>query len=76
MSVVMFMPGASRGAEDGVGSPGTEATDGCELPFGCCKSHSGPLQRQSALISDETSLQPLRLFYKPNLIALTGLAQR
>jgi hypothetical protein len=27
MSVVMFMPGASRGAEDGVGSPGTGVTD-------------------------------------------------
>lgn len=30
----------------GVRSPGTKVMDGCELPYGCWKSNTGPLQEQ------------------------------
>lgn len=35
--------------EEGDGHPGTGVTDGDELPFGCWKSHSGPLRIVSAI---------------------------
>jgi hypothetical protein len=35
--------------------------DGCELPCGCWELNSGPLEKQSVLLTSESSLQPLVL---------------
>ena len=34
-----------------VGSPGTGATDGCELPRGCWELNTGPLQEQLSTLN-------------------------
>ena len=49
--------------EEGARSPGTEATDSCELLCGYQKSNSGPLEEQSVLSASEASLQPPSTFY-------------
>ena len=41
-------------------------TDGCEPPCGCWEWNSGPLEKQSVLLTAEPFLQPrLLVFYKP-----------
>lgn len=38
-------------SEEGIGSPGTGATDGCEPPCECWDSNPGPLQEHRTLSS-------------------------
>ena len=42
-------------------------TDGCEPPCGCWELNSGPLEKQSVLLTTEPSLQPLTNAYKDNI---------
>ena len=44
----MSAPGTGKRPEDGIGSLGTEVTDGCELPCGFWESNLGPLEGQPA----------------------------
>lgn len=44
------------------GSPGTGATDRCELPCGYQELNPGPLEEQQVLLTTEMSLQPKLLF--------------
>ena len=37
-------------------------TDGCEPPRGCWELNSGPLEKQSMLLTSEPSLQPPKFF--------------
>jgi hypothetical protein len=39
-------------------------TDGCESPCGCWELNSGPLVKQSVLLTTEPSLQPRFFIYK------------
>lgn len=41
---------------DGVGSSGTKATKGGELPYGCCGLNLSLLREQSVLLVTELSL--------------------
>ena len=45
---------SSNTSEEAIGS----ITDGCEPPCGCWELNSGPLEKQSVLLTAETSLQP------------------
>ena len=47
---------------EGVRSPGTGVTDSFELLCGCWKLNSGPLEKQSVLITTEPSHQSPILF--------------
>ena len=47
---------------EGVGSPGTEVTGGCELPCGCWESNLHSLEEQLVLLIAESSLQPPNKF--------------
>ena len=42
---------------EGVGSPGTGATDNCELPCGYWELNLGPLEEQPVLLTAKLSLQ-------------------
>jgi hypothetical protein len=44
-------------SEEGIGFPGTEVTDGCELPRVYWELNLGPLEEQSVLLTTEPSLQ-------------------
>ena len=44
--------------EEGIGSPGTGVTDGCEPPCGCWEQSSCPLEEQQMVLIAEPSLQP------------------
>lgn len=46
--------------EEGIQSPETGVTDGCELPCGCREQNSGLLKQQQVLLTMEPSLQHLR----------------
>jgi hypothetical protein len=46
--------------EEGIGSPGTRVTDGCEPECGCSEMNQWPLEGQPVLLTAEPSLQPLR----------------
>ena len=63
-----------RRPEEGVGSPGTGAMDGCELPCGCWELNRGPLQEQQGLFTAEPPLQPLQVtlesFFMPSVKAV------
>ena len=37
-------------------------TDGCEPPCGCWELNSGPLEKQSVLLTTEPPLQPISMF--------------
>jgi hypothetical protein len=50
------------GWEEGVGSPDTGATDGCEPTHGCWESNLDPMEEQSILITTESHLVPF-VFY-------------
>jgi hypothetical protein len=43
--------------------------DGCEGPYGCWDLNSGPLEKQSVLLTAEPSLQPTTMIfiYKKNI---------
>ncbi|XP_060240758.1 E3 ubiquitin-protein ligase NEDD4 isoform X1 [Meriones unguiculatus] len=43
--------------EDGVGSPGSEVTDGCEPPCGCWELNPGSLEEEHVLFTTEPCLQ-------------------
>ena len=45
--------------EEGIRSPVSGITDGCELSYGYQESHPGPLEEQPVLLSAEPSLQLL-----------------
>ena len=47
--------------EGGDRSPGTGVTDSCEPPRGCWELNPGPLEEQPVLLTDELSLQSLRM---------------
>ena len=53
----MYAPGAHRVQKEGVRSPGTGITDGCEPPHGCWKLNLGPLEEQPVFLTSEPSLQ-------------------
>lgn len=40
-------------AEEGIGSPETGVTDGCELSRGWWELNSGPLEKEQALLTTE-----------------------
>ena len=46
------------------GSPGTGATDSCELPCGCWELNLGPPREQPVLLTAEPSLQFMSAFLK------------
>ena len=49
--------------EEGVGSPETGVTGGCEPLCGCWELNPGPLQEQQGLLSTEPLLQlPISVF--------------
>lgn len=48
----------TQSSEEGIVSPGTGITDGCEPPRSCWEVNPGPLYEQQALLNDEPSLQP------------------
>ena len=48
---------------EGVKSPGTGGTHSCELSCGCWELNLGPLEEQPVLLTIETSLQPLVLWF-------------
>lgn len=50
------MPGALRG-QNTFRFPGTEVTDGFELPCRCWEPDLGPLQEQQLFLTSETSFQ-------------------
>nr|XP_048280276.1 E3 ubiquitin-protein ligase NEDD4 isoform X2 [Myodes glareolus] len=65
--------------EDGVGSPGSEATDGCEPPCGCWELNPGSLEEDHLLLSDEPYLQPHNdntRVVRVKVIAGIGLAKK
>lgn len=45
--------------EEGIGTPGTLVTDGCELPFRCWELNPGPWWEHQVPLTSEPSLQPL-----------------
>lgn len=45
-----YMPGVLR-PEEGMGSPETEVTDDCELPYGCWGLNLDPLEEQPVLLT-------------------------
>ena len=62
MSVHRVLPGALRRPEEGVGSPGTGITDGCEPPCGCWESNPGPLEEQPVLLPTADLSSPILAF--------------
>lgn len=53
-----FVHQMPKKAKENVGSPGAVVTGSCELPRGCWKLNSGPLEAQQELLTSESSLQP------------------
>jgi hypothetical protein len=49
--------------EEGVRSPGTGVTDGCEPPCGCWEFNSGRMEEQPVFLTVDPSLQFLQLFF-------------
>ncbi|CAO2634374.1 E3 ubiquitin-protein ligase NEDD4, partial [Lemmus lemmus] len=65
--------------EEGVGSPGSEVTDGCEPPCGCWELNPGSLEEDHLLLSDEPYLQPHNdnsRVVRVKVIAGIGLAKK
>lgn len=56
-----FVPGAwfPQRPEEGVGSPGTGVTDGCQLPCGFWESNPDPQKEQPVLLTAGPSLHPV-----------------
>lgn len=46
-------------SEEGIRSPGTGATYGCELPYGCWEPNPGPLDEQPVLSTAEHLSSPI-----------------
>lgn len=52
------------GAKKAVRSPGTAATDDCQLPCGCQDLNSGPVKKQTVpLAAEHISSSPLSYFF-------------
>lgn len=51
--VPLCVPGALRDQMKGIECPRLAVIDGCEVPCGCCKPNSGPLQVQSMFLSTD-----------------------
>jgi hypothetical protein len=66
MHVLHHVCAASMEARGGMGFPGTEVTDSCELPCGCWEMNLCPLEEQSVLATaDQLYLkQPVWLWEK------------
>ena len=50
-------------SEEGVRSPGSRVTGGCESQHGCLEYNSGPLEEQRVLLTAQPFLQPLYIYY-------------
>ncbi|KAL1781927.1 E3 ubiquitin-protein ligase NEDD4 isoform X2 [Sigmodon hispidus] len=56
-TIVMWMFCLDKADEDGVGSPGSEATDGCDPPCSCWDLDPGSLEEDHILLTTEPALQ-------------------